>query len=178
MTKIDEEQRQNPPLLLWWFLLLVLFVAGKFWRRNQEFQACLKWHQNNLVIGFTGKGKCGEGGKGEGKIYLYHTLGKGEGKGKGSSPTIWQSWQRWQRWIFTGADRHGAANHMVGIHLAVIMATFLDPRWITFQNLSQIDGKKQGCSEIQGFGAEEVGRGWGARGFSTLTFLYHLCQIR
>ena len=28
---------------------------------------------------------------------------------------------------------------MVGIHLAVIMATFLDPRWIAFQNLSQID---------------------------------------
>ena len=48
---------------------------------------------------------------------------------------------------------------MVGIHLAVIMATFLDPRWITFQNLSHIDEKKQGFSEIQGFGAEEVGRG-------------------
>ena len=66
---------------------------------------------------------------------------------------------------------------MVGIHLAVIMATFLDPRWITFQNLSHVDEKKQGFSEIQGFGAEEVGRGWGARGFSTLTFLCHLCQI-
>ena len=51
-----------------------------------------------------------------------------------SLPTIWQ------RWIFTGADRHaGAANHMVGIHLAVIMATFLDPRQKTLQNLSQID---------------------------------------
>ena len=46
-----------------------------------------------LVIGFTGKGKCGKGGKGKGKIYLYHTLGKG--KGKGSLPTIWQRWQRW-----------------------------------------------------------------------------------
>ena len=34
-----------------------------------------------LVIGFTGKGKCGKGG--------YHTLGKGKGKGKCSSPTIW-----------------------------------------------------------------------------------------
>ena len=28
---------------------------------------------------------------------------------------------------------------MVGIHLAVIIATLLDPRWKTFQNLSQID---------------------------------------
>ena len=28
---------------------------------------------------------------------------------------------------------------LVGIHLAVIIATFLDPRRKTFQNLSQID---------------------------------------
>ena len=35
--------------------------------------------------------------------------------------------------------RRGAANHMFGIHLAVIIATFLGPRWKTFQNLSQID---------------------------------------
>ena len=41
-----------------------------------------------IVIGFTtGKGRCGKGGKGKGKIYLYHTLGKGEGKC--SLPTIW-----------------------------------------------------------------------------------------
>ena len=43
--------------------------------------------RNLLVIGFTGKGKCGKGGKGKGKSYLYHTLGKG--KGKGSLPTKW-----------------------------------------------------------------------------------------
>ena len=42
-----------------------------------------------LVIGFTGKGKCGKGGKGKGKSYLHHTLGKGKGEGKGSSPTKW-----------------------------------------------------------------------------------------
>ena len=65
---------------------------------------------------------------------------------------------------------------MVGIHLTVIIATFLDPK---VENLSESLSdwwNKQGCSEIQGFGAEEVGRGWGARGFSTLTFLYHLYQ--
>ena len=36
-----------------------------------------------VVIGFTGEGKGGKGGKG--KICLYHTLGKG----KGSLPTKW-----------------------------------------------------------------------------------------
>ena len=44
-----------------------------------------KRRSGGAVIGFTGKGKCGKGGKGKGKSYLYHTLGKG----KGSLPTKW-----------------------------------------------------------------------------------------
>ena len=63
-----------------------------------------------LVIGFTGKGKCGKGGKGKGKIY--HTLGKG--KGKGSLPTKWQTWQR-QRWQRLGGSKsEGAQADEVG----------------------------------------------------------------
>ena len=41
--------------------------------------------------------------------------------------------------MFTGADRCGAANCQVGIPPAFIIATFIDPRWKTIQNLSQID---------------------------------------
>ena len=41
--------------------------------------------------------------------------------------------------MFTGADRRGAANCQVGIPPAFIIATFIDPRWKTIQNLSQAD---------------------------------------
>ena len=41
--------------------------------------------------------------------------------------------------MFTGADRRGATNCQVGIPPAFIIATFIDPRWKTIQNLSQAD---------------------------------------
>ena len=41
--------------------------------------------------------------------------------------------------MFTGAGRRGAANCKVGIPPAFMIATFIDPRWKTIQNLSRTD---------------------------------------
>ena len=74
--------------------------------------------------------------------------------------------------MFTGAGRRGAANCKVGIPPAFMIATFIDPRWKTIQNLSRTDEPSKDAVKFKVLELKKLlGRGWGMRGFSTFAFL-------